>query len=368
VGSRKFSFTDVKSASTPIETGKPLLKDPDGADLNAARLQVNDVEGNKVVVSEDVNRRDLHLDDVDGVECFPNEEIFAELARMAYEKPPPKLTFYKAGCSGGCIQTGGKIEAIDADEDITLVDMEKDEETMIKMKTEKAKLLDEQIAQKLHDEKVKKTVAMDKQEKDDLERAQKYQNLKRKLVSIAQAKKNMIIYLKNMAGYKMEHFKGMTYDKIISVSRIIDAYHSFEDMLKGFDREDLVALWSLVKEKFSSTVPNVDKEKALWVELKRLFKLHADDVLWKLQGYMHYPITWKLHTNCGVHHVSSTTRRHDMFMLIEKDYPLSNVVMTLMMSARLQVEEDNEMARDLVIKIFMKANKPKSKSLDTSSK
>nr|GEW70124.1 glutamic acid-rich protein-like [Tanacetum cinerariifolium] len=36
------------------------------------------------------------LDDADGVESLPTEEIFAELARMGYEKPPPKLTFYKA--------------------------------------------------------------------------------------------------------------------------------------------------------------------------------------------------------------------------------------------------------------------------------
>nr|GEZ37098.1 hypothetical protein [Tanacetum cinerariifolium] len=30
----KFGFTDVKSASTPIETEKPLLKDPDGEDMD----------------------------------------------------------------------------------------------------------------------------------------------------------------------------------------------------------------------------------------------------------------------------------------------------------------------------------------------
>nr|GEU73197.1 hypothetical protein [Tanacetum cinerariifolium] len=36
------------------------------------------------------------LDDAVGVECLPNEEIFVELARMRYEKQPPKLTFYKA--------------------------------------------------------------------------------------------------------------------------------------------------------------------------------------------------------------------------------------------------------------------------------
>nr|GFC43584.1 hypothetical protein [Tanacetum cinerariifolium] len=31
-----------------------------------------------------------------GVDCLPNEEIFAELARMGFEKPSTKLTFYKA--------------------------------------------------------------------------------------------------------------------------------------------------------------------------------------------------------------------------------------------------------------------------------
>nr|GEW41208.1 RNA-directed DNA polymerase like [Tanacetum cinerariifolium] len=42
----------------------------------------------------------------------------------------------------------------------------------------------------------------------------KYQALKRKLVSVAQARKNMMIYLKNMVGYKMEYFKGMSYERI----------------------------------------------------------------------------------------------------------------------------------------------------------
>nr|GEY96697.1 hypothetical protein [Tanacetum cinerariifolium] len=54
------------------------------------------IDVKKVAVSEDDIRRDLHLDDADGVECFPNEEIFEELARMGYEKPHPKLIFYKA--------------------------------------------------------------------------------------------------------------------------------------------------------------------------------------------------------------------------------------------------------------------------------
>ncbi|GJU92468.1 hypothetical protein Tco_1304891 [Tanacetum coccineum] len=54
------------------------------------------IDGKNVFVLEAIIRRDLHLEDAEGVECLPNNEIFEELARMGYEKPPPKLTFYKA--------------------------------------------------------------------------------------------------------------------------------------------------------------------------------------------------------------------------------------------------------------------------------
>nr|GFC24875.1 hypothetical protein [Tanacetum cinerariifolium] len=56
-------------------------------------------------------------------------------------------------------------------------------------------------------------------------------------------------------------------------------------------REDLVVLLNLVQEKFSLAVPSKDKEKALWVEMKRLFEPDADDILWKIQRYMHAPLT-----------------------------------------------------------------------------
>nr|GEU53363.1 hypothetical protein [Tanacetum cinerariifolium] len=283
----------------------------------------------------------------------------------------------------GCIQTGGKIAAIDADEGITLMDVETDEkgvamDTLIKLKAEKAKLLDEQIAQKLHDEEVQKAAARDKQEKANMERAlelqrqydykeenidwsviaeqvqerhldliKKYQNLKKKPIFIAQARKNMIIYLKNMAGYKMEFFRGMTYDKVRpifereykkvqtlckpdkdvqeakknrvanetllqetndpkemteeDVQNMLEIVPVPEFKVEGLqvkypiidweihtEREDLVALWNLVKEKFSSAVPSEDKEKALWVELKMLKRLsfvkycHDPDDEWKI--------------------------------------------------------------------------------------
>nr|GEV37473.1 putative ribonuclease H-like domain-containing protein [Tanacetum cinerariifolium] len=42
----------------------------------------------------------------------------------------------------------------------------------------------------------------------------RYQSLKRKPVTEAQARKNMMVYLKNMSGFKMDFFKGMTYTEI----------------------------------------------------------------------------------------------------------------------------------------------------------
>nr|GEZ30532.1 hypothetical protein [Tanacetum cinerariifolium]GEZ30820.1 hypothetical protein [Tanacetum cinerariifolium] len=44
------------------------------------------INGKKVVVTDDVVRQDLRLDDADGVECLPNEKIFAELTRMNEEE------------------------------------------------------------------------------------------------------------------------------------------------------------------------------------------------------------------------------------------------------------------------------------------
>nr|GEY52740.1 ribonuclease H-like domain, reverse transcriptase, RNA-dependent DNA polymerase [Tanacetum cinerariifolium] len=53
------------------------------------------VDKKKVVITEATIRDALRLDDAKGVDCLPNEEIFTELARMGYEKPSTKLTFYK---------------------------------------------------------------------------------------------------------------------------------------------------------------------------------------------------------------------------------------------------------------------------------
>ncbi|GJV84227.1 hypothetical protein Tco_1524125 [Tanacetum coccineum] len=64
---------------------------------------------------------------------------------------------------------------------------------------------------------------------------------------------------------------------------VVPVEEVYVEALQKFDRDGLDKLWSLVKERFSSTDPTDNKERTLWVELKRLFKPDTDDILWKLQ-------------------------------------------------------------------------------------
>ncbi|GJZ47536.1 putative ribonuclease H-like domain-containing protein [Tanacetum coccineum] len=133
---KKFGFIEVKTASTPMETQKPLLKDENGKEVDVhmyrsmigslmyltssrpdimfavcacARYQVNPkvktvngevqlhalVDGKKIIINESTVRRDLQLEDAEGIDCLPNSTIFEQLALMGYEKLSQKLTFYK---------------------------------------------------------------------------------------------------------------------------------------------------------------------------------------------------------------------------------------------------------------------------------
>ncbi|GJW94911.1 putative ribonuclease H-like domain-containing protein [Tanacetum coccineum] len=179
---KKLGFTEVKTASTPMETQKSLLKDEDGeeVDVHMYRLMIRYLKGQpklglwypkdspfylvaytdsdyagasldrksttgdlltkafddkqrksvrlmmekliirenrqkvlvktvngevqlqalvdrkKIIITKSTVRRDLQLEDVEGVDCLPNATIFKQLTLMGYEKISQKLTFYKA--------------------------------------------------------------------------------------------------------------------------------------------------------------------------------------------------------------------------------------------------------------------------------
>nr|GEV06600.1 hypothetical protein [Tanacetum cinerariifolium] len=198
----------------------------------------------------------------------------------------------------------------------------------------------------------------------------RYQAIKRKPQTEAQTRKNMMVYLKNVAGFKMDYFKGMSYDdirlvfekhfdsnvafllkikeqieeeesralkrlneipakkaakrrkldedveelkrhlqivpnedddvyteatplarkvpvvdfeiinlnnkpyfKIIRADGTHQLYVSFLSLLRNFDREDLEALWVLVKERFATTKPKNFSDDFLLMTLGAMFEM-----------------------------------------------------------------------------------------------
>nr|GEV32707.1 hypothetical protein [Tanacetum cinerariifolium] len=176
----------------------------------------------------------------------------------------------------------------------------------------------------------------------------KYQAQQSKPLSKKEQKKFYMAVLKSHAGWKTEHFRGMTLEhikeKFIPISHTSRSELSQEQQFKGskgvseeelrgmmqlvpleevyiealqqFDKKDLHKLWILVKKTFRIKQSTKDKEKELWVELKRLFEPDSKDQLWTYhQAFMHDPLDWKLYDTCGVHHVS-TKKNQEIFIFI----------------------------------------------------
>nr|GEW49055.1 reverse transcriptase domain-containing protein [Tanacetum cinerariifolium] len=126
-----------------------------------------------------------------------------------------------------------------------------------------------------------------RKEKED-NAVKRYQALKRKPQTKAPARKNMMIYLRNVAGFKMDYFKGMTYDDIRPIfEKKFNFNVAFLQKTKEqMDEEDSRALKRLSetqedkaakKQKLDEEVPVVDYE--IYIENnKPYYKIkRADD-------------------------------------------------------------------------------------------
>nr|GEW10792.1 hypothetical protein [Tanacetum cinerariifolium] len=290
---------------------------------------------------------------------------------------------------------------------------------------------DEQYARELHAE-LNKDIDWDEaidhvklKAKED-PAVKRYQAMKRKPQTEAQARKNMMMYLKNVAGFKLDYFKVMSYDdirlifkakfnsnaafllktkekieedenralqminetlveratkrrkldkelfhlpersllwiKIIEMNnkpyyKITRAdgthqlYISFLTLLRNFDREDLEALWNLVKERFSTAKPKNFFDDFLLTILRAMFeKPDAHAQIWKYQRSVHGQAkvkSWKQLESCGVQIITFTTTQ--LILLVERRYPLSRFTLDQMLNAvRLQVEEESEVSLEFL--------------------
>nr|GEU71333.1 hypothetical protein [Tanacetum cinerariifolium] len=173
--------------------------------------------------------------------------------------------------------------------------------------------LDAEYAKKLHEEINKDyeefnkdidwDAAMDhvNQKSKNPQYIKRYQRMKKRPQTESEARKNMMIYLKNTAGYKMDFFKGMTYAQI----------------------------YPIFQARFDENMRKLRKEAQETEDLKNRLKVvddEDDDVF-----------------------IDATPLARKLILLVERRYPLSRFTLEQLVNVtRLQVEEESEMSLELL--------------------
>nr|GEZ23680.1 hypothetical protein [Tanacetum cinerariifolium] len=172
----------------------------------------------------------------------------------------------------------------------------------------------------------------------------RYQAMKRKPQIEAQARKNMMMYLKNVVGFKLDYFKGMSYDDIQKAANRRKLNEEVEDLKRHLeivpDEDDDV---------YTVATPLAKKERT-WRHCRTWLKKDAHAQIKKNQRIVHGQAkvkSWKLLESCGVHIIIFTITQ--LILLVERRYPLSRFTLDQMLNAvRLQVEEESEVSLELL--------------------
>ncbi|GJY74634.1 putative ribonuclease H-like domain-containing protein [Tanacetum coccineum] len=96
------------------------------------------------------------------------------------------------------------------------------------------------------------------------------------------------------------------YYEIIRADGSTKYYKIFSAMLDDFDKQDVLDLYRLVKERFKTTIPE-GYDRLLWGDLITLFEPSEEDEIWKAQQD-YTLISWRLYDSYGVHLLLMDTR------------------------------------------------------------
>nr|GEW23111.1 reverse transcriptase domain-containing protein [Tanacetum cinerariifolium] len=231
----------------------------------------------------------------------------------------------------------------------------------------------------------------------------RYQSLKRKPITKAHTRKNIMVYLKIMAGFKMDFFKGMTYINIRPIfekhfnsiwaflekgEKEIEDEESKESKRKSESSKQKAAKNQRIDEEVEELkthlqiIPN--DEDDVYTEATPLalkvpvvdYQIHTENnkpyykiirvdgthqlflnFISLLRNFdredleMPYGLakvnSWKLLESCGVHIITFITTQ--MILLVKRRYPLTGFTLEQMLNnVRLEVEEESEVSLELL--------------------
>ncbi|GJY34704.1 putative ribonuclease H-like domain-containing protein [Tanacetum coccineum] len=117
-------------------------------------------------------------------------------------------------------------------------------------------------------------------------------------------------------------------------------YLNFGAMLKDISRDDLTKLYRIVMNRYGMNRPEDKLERVLWEYLKNMFEEPlSTDPIWSLLGQQRI-ISWRYYDTCRVHCLNLESM--DIYMIIERQYPLSAEVCKAMLDKKLQGGKPDE--------------------------
>nr|GEV93003.1 reverse transcriptase domain-containing protein [Tanacetum cinerariifolium] len=228
----------VKTASTPIKTQEPLVKDEEAVDVDVHLYRIfRYLKGQPKLGLWYPKVSSFNL------EAYPNSDyVGANLDRKSTIRAILlkgrllKVTTAKQRLLLPSIAALGKDESNSLIDDSLLKTIWSSMHNVIEMKHwlfQSKRLLNDVI------EKMKRSERQNNE-------VMRYQALKRKPLTEAQTRKNIMIYLKNMASFKMDFFKGMTYSEIRPLFE--KHYNSIQAFLEK-EKEEVTVQEKEIKEK-----------------------------------------------------------------------------------------------------------------------
>ncbi|GJW79285.1 hypothetical protein Tco_0140967 [Tanacetum coccineum] len=135
------------------------------------------------------------------------------------------------------------------------------------------------------------------------------------------------------------------YYQIIRTDGGSNNYKIFSKMLDDFDRQDVMDLHRLVEERYATSRPE-GYDLMLWGDLKILFQPDEEDEVWRHQ-HEYNLISWILFDSCGIY-IFLMDNGIAIHMMIEKKYPLTQEMLSKMLSKKPEVDHENKMAFKLL--------------------
>ncbi|GJW32784.1 hypothetical protein Tco_0052816 [Tanacetum coccineum] len=126
---------------------------------------------------------------------------------------------------------------------------------------------------------------------------------------------HLAIKYPSIVGWKIYKEGRKSYYQIIRADGKSQTHMIFSQMLKSFDKQYLKDLYKLVKAKYESTRPVEDLDLLLCGDLKTVFEPHVED---------------------------------NIYMLVEKKYPLAPLTLSMMFEKKLIIDYESEMAYQLL--------------------